>query len=87
MPNAFTPNGDGRYDFFRVKYPFAVRRFLMIIFDRWGQEVFRSTRMDEGWDGTVNGIPAVAGTYVWYMSLTDKQNKNQEQKGTVVLIH
>jgi gliding motility-associated-like protein len=86
MPNAFTPNGDGRNDVFRVRYPFSVTHFVMAIYDRWGQQVFHSTNIDEGWDGTIHGSPAPTGTYVWFISLTDWQNKNQFQKGTVMLV-
>ncbi len=86
MPNAFTPNGDGKNDVFRVRYPFAVSRFVMAIYDRWGRQVFRTTNIEEGWNGTVNGSPAPTGTYVWNISLTDFQHKDQYQKGTVILV-
>lgn len=86
MPNAFTPNADGRNDVFRVKYPFSVSTFSMVIFDRWGQEVFRTKNIEEGWDGTIHGVPAPTGTYVWYISLVDMQKKLQQGKGTLELI-
>jgi gliding motility-associated-like protein len=87
MPSAFTPNGDGHNDLFRLKYPFTVNRFVMIIYDRWGQEVYRSDNVNQGWDGTIHGSsPAQAGTYVWYISLTDLEHKSQSQNGTVILI-
>ncbi len=41
MPSAFTPNGDGRNEvIFRVKYPFSVTRFRMVIYNRWGMRSF-----------------------------------------------
>ena len=86
MPNAFTPNSDGHNDVFRIKYPFAVSSFLMVVYDRWGQEVFRTKNIGEGWNGTIRGAPAPAGTYVWYISLIDMQKKLQQGKGTLELV-
>jgi gliding motility-associated-like protein len=86
MPNAFTPNGDGHNDVFRVKYPFSVSSFVMVVYDRWGQAVFQTKNIGDGWDGTIHGSPAPAGTYVWYISLVDFQGKLQQGKGTLELI-
>ena len=86
MPNAFTPNQDGRNDVFRVKYPFPVSRFSMTIYDRWGQQVYATHSISEGWDGTIGGAPAPAGTYVWYITLTDIQQKTESGKGVLLLI-
>jgi gliding motility-associated-like protein len=86
MPNAFTPNSDGHNDVFRIKYPFTVSSFFMVVYDRWGQEVFRTKNIAEGWDGTIHGVLAPAGTYVWYISLVDMQKRLQNSKGTLELI-
>ncbi len=67
MPSAFTPNGDGRNDVFRVKYPFSVTVFRMVIYNRWGMQVFQTNNIGEGWEGTFRGAPQPAGTYVWYI--------------------
>jgi gliding motility-associated-like protein len=74
------------FQVFRVRYPFSVTHFSMAIYDRWDQQVFHLTNIDEGWDGIIHGSPAPPGAYVWFVSLTDWQNKNQFQKGTVILI-
>jgi len=86
MPSAFTPNGDGRNDVFRVKYPFTASKFKMMVFDRWGTEVFATENMDNGWDGTFRGTPEPTGTYVWYISLIDDRGILDTAKGTVILI-
>jgi gliding motility-associated-like protein len=86
MPSAFTPNGDGLNDIFRVKYPFPVNNFEMAVYNRWGQKVFETTNISSGWDGTFNGITQPSGTYVWAISVTDAQNTKQTLNGTVVLI-
>ncbi|MGN6248359.1 MAG: PKD domain-containing protein [Ginsengibacter sp.] len=86
MPNAFSPNNDGLNDVFPVKYPFAVTHFHFSVSNRWGQNVFETTDIHEGWDGTWMGEPAVAGIYVWVISYTDLNNKDQQIKGTVTLL-
>ena len=86
MPNAFTPNSDGHNDVFRIKYPFSVSSFFMVVYDRWGQEVFRTKNIDEGWDGMIHGVPAPMGTYVWYIRLVDPQKRPQQGKGVLELI-
>jgi gliding motility-associated-like protein len=86
MPSAFTPNGDGRNDVFRVKYPFSVTQFRMVVYNRWGMQVFQTGNIGEGWDGTFRGAPQPAGTYVWYISLVDIHKGTENAKGTVMLI-
>ncbi len=89
VPNAFTPNGD---EFNQVFKPVFVcgddpGGFLFTIFDRWGQEVFSSADPEQGWGGTVNGIPAPADVYAW--RLTYKARETAEAgilNGHVVLI-
>ena len=86
MPSAFTPNGDGRNDVFRVKYPFAVTRFRMVIYNRWGTQVFQTENIGEGWDGTFHNAPQPVGTYVWYISLVDTNKGPENANGTVMLV-
>jgi len=74
MPSAFTPNGDGLNDVFRVKYPFTVSAFSFAIFNRWGERVFQSNDITKGWDGTYNGTDQNAGAYVWMISFIDTDN-------------
>jgi len=50
IPNCFTPNGDGVNDTFKVVAPEA-DSFTIYIFDRWGQEIWKSTDINEAWDG------------------------------------
>ena len=86
VPNAFTPNGDGHNDLFRVKNPQLVASFSMIIFDRWGEEVYESTDPYKGWDGTRSGHPASAGAYVWSIHYTDILGGNKDRRGTLILV-
>lgn len=55
LPNAFTPNGDGRNETFRISNPFAIDLITFEIFDRWGSRVFMTDTPLEGWDGSFKG--------------------------------
>jgi gliding motility-associated-like protein len=54
-PNAFTPNHDGKNDLFRPLIYGNVLQYKFIVYNRWGQQVFASTQLMQGWDGTVGG--------------------------------
>jgi gliding motility-associated-like protein len=69
IPNAFSPNGDGLNDFFRVYASYKNITFTMIIFDRWGQMVFESDNVDKVWDGTWKGQYCPPGSYVWSVKI------------------
>jgi len=85
MPNAFTPNGDGVNEVFRIRSTVSIKLSEFSIFDRWGNRVFSTRKAGEGWDGTFRGNPAVAGTYVYIIKGTTEKG-NVLLKGTVLLI-
>lgn len=64
VPNAFTPNGDGLNDEFRVMYR-SLMEFHCWIYNRWGKLVYQWDDPAKGWDGTINGRPAAAGAYYY----------------------
>jgi gliding motility-associated-like protein len=86
LPNAFTPNGDWTNDIFRIKYPFETRQFLFTIYNRWGEKIFQTKDIKTGWDGTYHGQLQPAGSYIWFISLSDRENHYQQLHGTVLLI-
>jgi len=87
IPNAFTPNGDGRNDRFRAKYGSGISKYRLRIFNRFGQLVFESADQLNGWDGSMAGKNQPAGTYAWYVQYTDVvSGKPVLLKGTVTLI-
>jgi gliding motility-associated-like protein len=65
VPNAFTPNGDGRNDCFGIKRwgNSQIRQFT--IFNRWGQLIFSTKDPGRCWDGTVGGMLQPAGVYIY----------------------
>jgi len=87
VPNAFTPNGDGRNENFRPLHPCKMTEFVFKIFDRYGELVFQSSDFSKGWDGTFKGMKASNGTYVWMASYTNSDTQQKKfKKGFVVLI-
>ena len=64
VPNAFSPNGDGVNDVFRVKHKSLVR-FNAYVFNRWGQQLYHwgLQNIDVGWDGTAHGGNVPEGVY------------------------
>ena len=85
IPNAFSPNGDGLNDVFKIE---SVRldKFWIRIFDRWGREVFYSTNPDFEWDGTYRAQPVNAGVYSYRLFYGIGDYRNQERFGTVTVI-
>lgn len=63
LPNAFTPNNDGNNDVFRVLKYGDVTLQSLAVFNRYGQQMFVTKNIDEGWDGNFNGQKADVGTY------------------------
>ncbi len=86
VPTAFTPNNDGRNDKFTPK-PVGIKTYKYFrVFNRWGQVIFSSTRMTDGWDGTIAGKEQPAGVYVWVIEGIALDNRVISKKGTVTLI-
>lgn len=81
-PNAFTPNGDGINDEWRVAYK-SIESYQCIIQNRWGRTVFKSNDPGKGWDGTIGGRPAAEGTYYYVIVAygTDKFPETHKKAG------
>lgn len=85
IPNAFTPNGDGVNDVFRIPQNAKIALERFSIFDRWGNRIFSTENRNGAWDGSYKGAPAVAGIYI-YLITGKINNKKTELKGFVTLI-
>ncbi len=86
IPNSFTPNNDGLNDLFRVKYPEFIKHFNMVVYNRWGQQIFATNNPQTGWDGSFKGIQQPAGAYTWTIQLTDFENHTKAASGSIILI-
>jgi gliding motility-associated-like protein len=86
VPNAFTPNGDGKNDFLYPLNAYDATDLRFLVFNRYGQLVFETRDWTRKWDGRMNGQLMAAGTYVWMLSYTDGSGKKLSQRGTTILI-
>lgn len=85
IPNAFSPNGDGVNDVFRIAGRNVVS-ISLVIYNRWGQEVFTSADMNTGWDGRYHDADAEIGTYVYWIEVEYESGKTEIKKGNVILL-
>ena len=85
VPNAFTPNGDGKNDFFGVSHWGALKNFRFTISNRWGQTVFATSDVSKAWDGCFRGQIQLSSAYVYVIS-ADTDCGSVLRKGTVLLI-
>ena len=85
VPTAFTPNNDKTNDVLKARAFFPITDFSFQIYTRWGQKVFATTNLNNGWDGNFGSKEAPVGTYVWQLSYKRK-GIAYKQKGTTVLL-
>jgi len=90
VPNAFTPNNDGLNDnFFPQGIGFRdVQDFQFMIYDRWGDMIFKSTEIQKGWDGRANngGYIAQQDVYIWLILTQDFTGRKHKYIGHVSLV-
>ncbi|MBS1594178.1 MAG: gliding motility-associated C-terminal domain-containing protein [Bacteroidetes bacterium] len=72
LPDAFSPNGDGRNDLFYIPHTCTMYSYNLRIYDRWGGLVYESKDITKGWDGTYKGKPQPADSYTCLMCAQDK---------------
>lgn len=89
FPDGFTPNGDGLNDKFRAALlpGVSVASYELLIYNRWGELVFRTTKLDEGWDGILRGKLQDGNSFVWHARYRKRAGEPEQfRKGTFVLI-
>jgi gliding motility-associated-like protein len=89
MPNAFTPNGDGKNDtFLGIGYTAGMTHFEMTIWSRWGELLYRSEDPEAGWDGSKqhSGEALPVGVYVYQVRYIDPRGEPHELKGFATLV-
>lgn len=87
VPNAFSPNGDGTNDVFRVDVSATMQVSGFSIFNRYGQMVYRTADVSRSWDGRFNGTSLPVGTYYWVLEGTERYSGRRiVRKGSVVLV-
>jgi gliding motility-associated-like protein len=86
VPTAFTPNGDGKNDFFSPIFALRAKDMKFRVFNRYGQVVFNSVSWNNRWDGKINGVLQDTGVYAWVFEYSDGKGRRVLEKGTVLLI-
>jgi gliding motility-associated-like protein len=89
VPNAFRPGGANPVFKAVPTSNEAINNFALYIYNRWGQEIFFSGDIGQGWDGTVNGKEAPGDVYVWLINYDIEREGRTERiayKGNVVLL-
>ncbi len=82
MPNAFSPN----YETFKVSRNGIAKLNLFRIYNRWGQLVFETQDIDQGWDGTLKGIPQANGVYIYQIEAVTPNGQIFKKNGNVTLV-
>lgn len=86
IPSSFSPNGDGLNEVFEPKGVY-VKTFEMYVFDRWGMELYHTTDINQGWNGTVKGSTiAQEDSYVYKITATDFWNNQHAYTGVITLL-
>ncbi|MBR9921995.1 MAG: T9SS type B sorting domain-containing protein [Bacteroidetes bacterium] len=87
FPTAFSPNGDGLNDLFRVVAEENVfLEYQLQVYSRWGKRVFVTSNPDSGWDGLVDGEPQPEDVYAWYLVYTLADGSSGVVEGEVSLL-
>lgn len=86
IPNAFTPNGDGLNDVFKIENIGYQGIGAFQIFNCWGELIFEGYKANAKWDGSYSGQAAPAGTYFYYIILNTSDGNSKTHKGSVTLL-
>lgn len=86
VPNAFSPNGDGSNDLLILLTNDIQELYYFRIYNRWGELLFETTSIDQGWDGTYNGKEQEVGSYVYTVQALGAEDEIVDRRGTVVLV-
>ncbi len=86
MPNAFSPNADGKNDVIRPVLVGIASLDYFKVFNRWGQMIFSTTQNNKGWDGTFGGKLQESGSFVYVVQAKDYTGKTVFKKGSFVLL-
>jgi gliding motility-associated-like protein len=86
VPTAFTPNHDGLNDILKPFYVGIKTLYYFTIYNRWGEKVFSTTDMNQGWDGNWKQTVDNGSTYVWVLKAVDMLGKMYNLKGSFILL-
>ncbi len=85
IPSAFSPNNDKVNDIFYVRSS-SLTQIDLIIYDRWGEQVFHTDKLNEGWDGIFKGALLGPDVFAYYVKFHCLDSKEYSKKGNVTLL-
>lgn len=85
IPNAFSPNDDGENDVLYV-YGEMIETMQLSIYNRWGELVFNSTSVNNGWDGTYQGLKVDPAVFVYHLKVTCLDKDTHEENGNITVV-
>ncbi|WP_084288961.1 Ig-like domain-containing protein [Pedobacter nyackensis] len=85
VPNTFTPNNDGKNDVLYV-YGNSIAKMKFGIYNQWGQFIYESVNVQNGWDGTHKGQAQPNGVYVYLLDLEFSDGTKEIKKGTITIL-
>ena len=87
IPTAFSPDGNGVNDVFRIVRHLNIGKLQEFsVWNRWGNRIFFTTNIEQGWDGRYNGEEQPLGVYVWMVTADSKDGERIVRKGNVTLV-
>ncbi len=86
LPNAFSPNGDGNNDTFQAVASAPLERFNLMIYNRWGEQVFQSSAINEAWNGIYENEVGDIGVYVYVLQYQFVGGQEELKRGNVTLV-
>lgn len=87
LPTAFSPNNDGYNDVYRA-FGYGIKTFEMLIYNRWGEQVFATADLSKGWDGKYGKYDCEIGAYVYQVNYTTvgQPEKANILRGSLMLV-
>ncbi|MCX6317324.1 MAG: gliding motility-associated C-terminal domain-containing protein [Bacteroidetes bacterium] len=83
VPTGFTPNNDGKNDYWTIPYLDPAFNATVMVYNRYGQLVYQVTGDYVNWDGTIKGVPQPSGTFIYLIQFPEKYPM---MKGVVTLV-
>jgi gliding motility-associated-like protein len=90
VPKVITPNNDGKDDIFLLEGDIKpIAKFSLQILNRWGELLFETKQVTEGWSGQQNNKAKLLpqGTYVYLIKITDINGNEEKLQGNVTLLY
>jgi len=86
IPTGFSPNNDSRNDKFGATISCDIQSYKLLVYNRWGNQVFYSEDVNSKWDGTCKGMPVDGDVFNYYIEFKDAEGQNYYYKGDVTLV-